>query len=187
MKVEIIEVGTSDFRTLAGQVSGIFIEPVKEYFDRLPEYCNRVNCAISNYSGDMLMYYIPSEIIERENLPNWLRGCNSIDKVHPTILKMDLLRFVKKELVLVRTIKSIIEEFGVTAIDHLKIDTEGHDLIILNDFLDTCEIKPLIIQFEANELSDQSEQLKTVGRLKALGYDCKPSRSDYFCTLTDFN
>ena len=37
MKVEIVEIGTSDFRTEAGKTNGLFIEPIKEYFDRLPK------------------------------------------------------------------------------------------------------------------------------------------------------
>ena len=42
----IVEIGTSDFRTKAGEVDGLFIEPVKSYFDRLPD-CNKENIAIS--------------------------------------------------------------------------------------------------------------------------------------------
>ena len=56
----IIEIGTSDFRTQAGKVDGIFIEPVKYYFDRLPE-CRKENIAISNYEGEIDIYYLTHE------------------------------------------------------------------------------------------------------------------------------
>ena len=88
----IIEIGTSDFRTEAGKVEGLFIEPVKEYFDRLPN-CNKENVAVSNIEGEIDIYYIPSETIYNKLLPNWLRGCNSVGKIHPTIVKEGLEKY----------------------------------------------------------------------------------------------
>ena len=68
----IVEIGTSDFRTLAGEKDGLFIEPISEYFDRLPN-CKKENVAVSDYEGEIDIYYIPSHVIQRENLPNWLQ------------------------------------------------------------------------------------------------------------------
>ncbi len=178
----IIEIGTSDFRTNAGKRNGIYIEPVKEHFDRLPE-CQKENVAISNYEGEIVLFYIPSEVIRRENLPNWVRGCNSVAEPHPTLVVNGWFQFCKEETVQVVRIKSIIDKYEVKEIHFLKIDTEGHDCIILNDFLDTVDIKPKTIQFENNVLSDPQEVKKVVNRLVKKGYNCKQSNFDMICEL----
>lgn len=183
-----IEIGTSDFRTQAGQVEGIFIEPVKYYFDRLPD-CNKINCAISNYEASIDIYYVTDEEISRYNLPNWVRGCNSVNKFHPSVVSLlfqnglDPNLVIRKDTVPVRRIKSIIDEYNVTAIDFLKIDTEGHDYIILTDFLDTVDILPTKIQFEANILSIWDEVSALVQRLKSMGYQIQRTNTDIIATL----
>jgi FkbM family methyltransferase len=178
----IVEIGTSDFRTLAGQVDGIFIEPIKYYFDRLPQ-CNKENVAISNIEGDAFIYYIDAKTIEDNNLPHWLRGCNSINNMHPTIISLGLQQYCKEEKIKIVRIKSIIDKYNVKHIDLLKIDTEGHDTIILNDFLDTVEIKPTKIQFEANILSNINSVNALVDRLSKLGYKCNQVKTDIVCVL----
>ena len=178
----IIEIGTSDFRTEAGKVEGLFIEPVKEHFDRLPK-CLKENCAISNREGFIDLFYIPSQVIQSEGLPNWVRGCNSVGTPHSTIVDRGWDRFLKHEVVRVERIKTLIDKYEVKSISLLKIDTEGHDCIILNDFLDTCDIKPRVIQFESNGLSNQIEIYKVVDRLKFLGYKCEQVKYDMICKL----
>lgn len=176
----VLEIGTSDFRTQAGKVDGLFIEPIKEYFDRLPE-CNKENVAISNYDGEINIYYIPSKVIEEKKLPDWLRGCNSVNKIHPTIVKENLTKFCTVNKVKVVRIKSLIDKYTITDIELLKIDTEGHDCIILNDYLDTVNILPKVIQFENNVLSNPKEVEILVERLTKIGYICKQLNFDMIC------
>jgi FkbM family methyltransferase len=208
----IIEIGTSDFRTQAGQVDGVFIEPVKYYFDRMvdeakrrlsgevflnlnpnqvvPASKNRThfeNVAISDYEGDVYLYHINEEAMRYMGAPQWMRGCNSINEIHPSVEKWTKANgyfapdYITEEKVRVVRIKSIIDKYNITSLDLLKIDTEGHDCIILNDYLNTVEILPKVIQFESNELSDPKEVAKVVARLKPLGYDCKQVNFDMVC------
>ena len=177
-----IEIGTSDFRTQAGKVKGIFIEPVKTYYNRLPD-CTKINAAISNYNGTAKVYYIPPEVIEKYNLPNWLRGCNSINVMHQTVKNLGYDKYCKVEDVPVIRIMEVIEAYNVKHIDFLKIDTEGHDRIILNDYLDTVNIKPKKIQFESNVLSNENEIDKLCERLLHLGYNLEETKSDIVATL----
>jgi len=193
----IIEIGTSDFRTQAGQVDGVFIEPVKYYFDRMVElvderdpagtnYGAYENVAISDYEGDVDMYTLPPDTIEHFELPQWLRGCSRIGEPHPSALVALVSAGLPSTLleaksIKVLRIKSIIDKYNITSLDLLKIDTEGHDCIILNDYLNTVEILPKVIQFESNELSDPKEVAKVVARLKPLGYDCKQVKFDMVC------
>jgi FkbM family methyltransferase len=180
--MKIVEIGTSDFRTDAGKVDGLFIEPVKEYFDRLPE-CRKENVAISNKEGFIDLFYIPSAVIAAEGLPNWVRGCNSVGKPHDTVVNQGWGKYLKHESVRVERIKTLIDKYGITKIEHLKIDTEGHDCIILNDFLDTCDIKPKKITFEANVLSSVHDVKQLVRRLSAIGYKCNQVKFDMVCEL----
>lgn len=184
-----IEIGTSDFRTQAGKVEGIFIEPVKYYFDRLPE-CNKINCAISNYDGVIDIYYLTDDEIKEYDLPQWVRGCNSVNTIHPSVVKLLRDRGISLDVVCdhtvpVRRIKSIIDEHNVTHIDFLKIDTEGHDCIILNDFLDTVDILPKVIQFEANVLSDKTEVRRLRFRLEEYGYSTNQVNDDIIAAMKD--
>lgn len=175
-----VEIGTSDFRTHAGKVEGLFVEPVKEYFNRLPQ-CRKENVAVSNYEGEIDIYYIPSEKIRKIGLPDWIRGCNSVGQPHATLVKAGWDKYCTKDTVKVVRIKSLLDKHKITHIDILKIDTEGHDTIILNDYLDTVDFLPKQIQFEANVLSDEVEVQKCVKRLTDLGYVCKLIKEDYLC------
>lgn len=181
-----IEIGTSDFRTGAGILEGVYIEPVKYYFDRLPD-CNKENVAISNKEGEIKVYYLTDKEITKYNLPQWTRGCNSIGSPHPTVkrvleeLKIPL-SVVSCDTVKVVRIKSIIDKYKIEQIDLLKIDTEGHDTVILNDYLDTVDIKPKVIIFENNELSNKPEVIKVIDRLNDLGYNCKQIKNDIVAT-----
>ena len=179
----IVEIGTSDFRTQAGIEHGLFIEPVKEHFDRLPK-CLKENVAVSNYEGEIDIYYIPSSTIESEGLPNWIRGCNSVHNMHPTIVDLGYDHLVEKHTVKVVRIKSLLDKHEIKRIDLLKIDTEGHDTVILNDFLDTVDIKPKVIQFESNILSSFNDITKVVNRLEDKGYICTQVKHDMVCKLS---
>lgn len=182
MKVDIVEIGTCDFDTLAGKKNGLFIEPVKDRFDRLPE-CRKENIAISNQEGEIKIYYIPLNVIKELKLPNWVRGCNSICFPHPTLVSNGWGHLIQHQIVRVERIKNVLEKHGISEIDVLKIDTEGHDCIILNDFIDNCNIKPRVIFFENNRLTKQESIKLTTDRLRNLGYRCKNKRDIIKCTI----
>jgi len=186
----IVEIGTSDFRTKAGQVDGLFIEPVKPYFDRLPD-CRKENVAVSNRVGEVYVFYMLPEDIAELKLPDWARGCNSINAPHPTIQKLLTNRvgagamdqYIQKSLVRVERIKNLLTKHKIKKIDYLKIDTEGHDTVILNDYLETVDIKPKGIQFEANQLSKSNDIAKIVTKLKNKGYSVKRYKTDLIAEL----
>lgn len=183
----IVEIGTSDFRTAAGIRDGLFIEPVKPYFDRLPK-CRKEKVAISNYEGDVDIYYMNPEDIEKLKLPNWLRGCNMIGKQHPTMVDVLQREYgttdpIKKETVKVVRIKTLLDKYNINNINLLKIDTEGHDCTILNDFFDTVNFLPIKIIFENNVLSKKVEIESTVSRLNSLGYNLQYGKGDIICNL----
>lgn len=171
----IIEIGTSDFDTLAGLEYGIFIEPIKYYYDQLPNNCIKENIAISNYDGKTSAFYIKNEDIRNYGLPDWIRGCNSIHKHHPTVVKT-LLEYglpdtlIKEQEILVKPLSYIISKYNIKSIDILKIDTEGHDSIIILDYFSTAIVLPKVVVFENNILSDKAEINLAIELLQNKGY-----------------
>jgi len=146
MKFDYVDIGTSDFDTSAdilksGQ-KALLVEPVKYYLDKLPVGPGifKKNAAVSCHKGKGKMYYVTDEVIKRYNLPNWIRGCNSFNQQHGTVVnifeKLGLsLNLVTCEDVPVITFFDLIKEYNIKTIEFLKIDTEGHDHIILRSVM----------------------------------------------------
>jgi hypothetical protein len=78
-------------------------------------------------------------------------------------------------------LKTLLDKYQVQTIDVLKVDTEGHDVIILNDFLDTLaspELLPTRIFYENNGLIP-AEDVHTLNvRLLELGYTIVDKQHD---------
>ena len=185
MFLDFIEIGTSDFNTLiqaAGpDTHGLSIDPISLYLDRLPNRpgCKKINAAISNFEGTVEVYFIPPQVIAKHRLPNWLRGCNSIRAPHPTVSKQLEKMDIDPELVLVRQpvpchrLQTVLHQHDVQGVFMLKVDTEGHDAVILNDFFDDASPQqwPHQIVFESNKLSDSETIHRLIAKLILMGYD----------------
>ena len=179
MKYDFIEIGTSDFDTLIESTQGkigITIEPLLFYLENLPKNPSviKVNCAITDYDGYIDIYYINPLDIENHQLPNWLRGCNSINKPHPTSLNElsnrgleNLIQIHKCECL---SWKTLVNRYNIESVNLLKIDTEGHDCEIINSILNTGSALPNKIHFEANILTDSEIIKRTLKRLIESGY-----------------
>lgn len=181
MHYDFIEIGTSDFDTLIqtcepGTV-GLSIEPLKMYLDNLPdvEGVTKLNYAISNFDGEIRVYWLEPSLIDEYDLPAWVRGCNSVNKPHQTVqallTELNLLHLYQIASCKSLTWDSLVELHKVTSVDLLKIDTEGHDAVILNAIADSkLTIFPKRIIFEKNELSDHNLLETAITKFKSLGY-----------------
>jgi FkbM family methyltransferase len=196
MKLDFLEIGTSDFDTEVENASestiGISIEPIKYYLDKLPNKsnCIKINCAVSDHSGFINIYYITEDNINRFNLPWWLKGCNSVNKYHPTSEKfvnercpgVDKSIVFTEEKVKVITFGQLVSEYNIETIDLFKVDTEGHDCFILNGYIDFCEKNSNLfanrIIFESNSLSNKEDVINILNRLRRNGYKLMNDVSD---------
>jgi FkbM family methyltransferase len=181
-----IEIGTSDFDTLLQTATedqrGLSIDPLQLYLDRLPTkpLVTKVCAAISNACGSLDLFYIEPATIQRLALPDWVRGCNSVGKPHATVVKslrslgLDPDAIIRQQTVPMKNIETLFTEHEVTSVDFLKIDTEGHDCVILNNYIDYCERHPSLfaskILFETNVLSSVADQEAVISRLKSNEY-----------------
>ena len=191
---DFIEIGTSNFDTLIQKASsetiGISIEPIKKYLDDLPDKpnCIKFNGAISNVSGMIDVYYVPKEDIIKYDLPDWVIGCNSVNKYHPTVDKLLKAKglvskdIICKETIPVLTFSDLVSRFNVKSCKHLKIDTEGHDITILKSYIEFCEQNENFIcteiLFESNVLSNKKEVSLMIEKLKSVGYKLIYSNHD---------
>tara|TARA_R100000951_G_C2590907_1_gene164980 strand:+ start:242 stop:835 length:594 start_codon:yes stop_codon:yes gene_type:complete len=195
MKYDFIEIGTSDFRTLIENPSsgkGISVEPLKYYLDKLPNNPDVIksNFALTNFKGEVDIYWVTPENIKKYNLPSWVRGCNSINKLHPTVkslFKENHDSIVNIDKVKCITWESFINLYNVEAIDYLKIDTEGHDGIILEEYLKICDLNPSLfakeILFEYNVLSDSDFLNSMISKFTQIGYKGYKLTDDYKLVL----
>lgn len=185
MKFDFIEIGTSDFDTLAEQPSnlrGISVEPIPYYLDRLPvrENLTKVCAAIApcEHPKSSTIFWVHPDDIEREKFPYWMRGCNRIGELHFQHLKPEVLKFVRYDRIQILSLKHLCQDHQVSGIGFLKIDTEGMDWEILLDFSKWPDAPwPSLIQFESNALSpaDKVEEVKRA--YQQLGY-CAFKRHD---------
>ena len=188
-----IEIGTADFRTFTEWatpgMNGIAVEPIKEYLDRIPNPAGitKINAAVSNIDGSLNIYYIPSQVIEQHGLPQWIRGCNSINVPHKTVVRfltrknIDLSIIQNREVPVI-SVATLLATHNVTSVHYFKVDTEGHDTVIVNALLDT-PMRPAKIRFESNRLSDKSSVRTLCERLTLAGYSVKPGPKDTLAVL----
>lgn len=177
---DYLEIGSCDFNVLSMQhpnLKGIIVEPIQEYIDRIPHHPNvlKINCAISDQNKIGKMYYIPSDIIEKKNISGNFRGMNKLDTYHPGAIENNLLDLVQEKECEVFTYFQLLQKYKITYIDFLKIDTEGHDCLIINNILDECKnyrdyILPKYILFENNTLTPSKIFDQTMSRLSTFGY-----------------
>ena len=174
MKFDFVEIGTSDFDTnLDKRKKGqkiLLVEPVKYYLDKLPngEGIFKNNCAISDKSGKGEIYYVDDEIIKKYNMPNWMRGCNSFNKPHETVLRFfnELKTPVEFKIdnVAVLSFVDLINLYNITKIDKLKIDTEGHDHVVLKSVIDCMQkgLKIKEIKIEYDPFFGNTDEINTL-------------------------
>jgi autotransporter strand-loop-strand O-heptosyltransferase len=152
---DFIEIGTSDFDTLIENANdetiGLSVEPIKYYLDRLPNRKNvkKLQYAISDNDGYIEIYYIPEEKIIEHQLKWWVRGSNSVGRPHQFALK-ELGEEFYNSIVKIDTVPTLcwetfVKQQNIKSINYLKIDTEGYDHVILNDYLKMCEQNPSLL------------------------------------------
>ena len=177
---DYIEIGSNywDIMSMTHKdLKGLIIEPIKQYLDKVPNNDNvlKVNLAVSNTNKEEgFMHYIPPNIIYENNIVDCFIGMNKLDDYHMGHKSNNLTEFVKKEKCEVITYFNLLKRYKIDYVDFLKIDTEGHDCIIINNILDELELNnyilPRYIYFENNGLTEINIRNDTINRLIKYGY-----------------
>jgi hypothetical protein len=144
MNWDYVDIGTCDFEVADGvffdDKNYLLVEPMSEYLDRLPtgENIKKENSACSKKCGSFEIFYVPESVILELNLPLWMKGCSKVNEPHKVVLNYLNSIGVGREIIKSKTINVIsfnklVEKYNIKHIANLKIDTEGHDHIILNE------------------------------------------------------
>lgn len=193
MHYDHVDIGSCDFefsdfefRERPGNVRILLVEPLQMYLDNIPDNPNRTkaNYAISNYNGVGKIHYINPIHIGEHNLGNHLRGCNSLNNQHVTtyheLKSKDLLHLYDTIEVNVITFERLVESYSITSIGKLKIDTEGHDHVILADIYEHIrknefEIEQIHFEYYANNVFGNALALRElIGKFESdLKYSAK--------------
>jgi hypothetical protein len=186
---DFIEIGTSNFDTLiqtaTDTTKGISVDAVEHYINCLPNKPNvkKINVGVSNIDSTVDVYYIPENIIDSKRLPSWFKGCNSINEYHPLHIAHKVTHLCKTDKVAVIPTYKLFYQNSVRNVQYLKIDTEGHDCIILNSLFHYIKYLPKIfypnkILFESNshtlpkDVDNIIELYSSIGyRVQSRGYD----------------
>jgi FkbM family methyltransferase len=155
--------------------SGLLIEPVPHLYEMLlARYRDRPGvrverAAVSNYDGEAPLYRlraVPGET------PEWFNQLATLDrevllKHRSSIPEIDSL--IVEERVQTIRLDTLLARHGISKIDFLVIDTEGHDLEILRT-VDFARFHPTLLMFEHQHLSENDQQ-SAYALLEAAGYE----------------
>jgi hypothetical protein len=184
LDLDFLEIGTSNFSTLIetcdDDAVGMSIEPVKYYLYRLPNKKNvrKFNAAITGdrvSNAKINIFYIPEDVIIKENLDFFFKGCNKIGDYHPLHLRHGVTHLVKTEEVDLINIGEFLRKNKVRKIKFLQTDTEGHDINIMNGLYDyisnlSIDYHPNEIKFETNQYSTKAEIDDVLNLYDKIGY-----------------
>lgn len=195
---DFIEIGTSNFDTLIQKANdtdyGISVDIIKYYLDCLPNKNNvkKLNIGVSDKTDTVDAYYIPEDVIEKNNLPSWFKGCNSIYKLHPLHIKHNVQHLCCIEKIKIIPTSQLFYENKVKRVKLLKIDTEGHDCtILLNLFKYILYLPKLFypskIIFESNEHSNPNNVDEIIFLYRTLGYILESKGYDTILTFQNDN
>jgi FkbM family methyltransferase len=157
--------------------SGLFVEPIKDQFDRLKLLYNTdkyicENSAISTYSGKIQMLRINQQAIDSGAVHSCFGGMSAIYPPKNGLASDGDRPVVEKygELIEVNciTLNDLFNKHNIEKFDIISIDTEGHDLAILKQ-LNFNTYKPKVIRIEYINLN-QEEQQEAIDLLVKNGY-----------------
>ena len=140
----------------------------------------KIHTGVSNYDGKGVVYYIPEDIINKYSFAHCYKGMNSINSYHPgaellcSIQNLNIENIVKSYDIPIKRLSSILTENDVRGFYYLKIDTEGHDTVILKEFFNNTidnTLLPHMILFESNTLTSDSSVNDIIRLSEEKGYD----------------
>ena len=163
----------------------VFIEPVKDYFELLKENYNTkypennfkfLNLACSDRNHKITLY----KPIVNSDSPSWTNQLTSVLLNHTKNHNLNV--DVEKIEIEAKTLNTLIEEYNITSIELLSVDTEGYDYEVLQG-LDLKKIKPKKIVFEHKHIDGTNTSFgfkyyKIINHLFSNGYEITKQTDD---------
>ena len=194
---KVLQVGANDgksddflFKYLNQGLDAILIEPIDNAFIALKANCetfNNVKCLnkavdLTNnekeiYTVDLNFKNYYQKKYNKSDI-DWLNVLSSFDKNHLIKHGIKKNHIISKKISCV-TFQKIISDFNYEDLDLLIVDTEGYDCVLINNFIDTINLRPLII-FEWIH-AEKSQVDKLLEKLKLKDYNFLKIGRDLIC------
>lgn len=148
-----VEIGSCDFDTLNELADkgwkGAIVEPISEYLDALPRKLNvtYINSAVDVNKGRRIMNVFNKDIVNRDHD---FAGMSSFKEY---TAKANASHVTEREVSTI-TFEDVCKIAGIPRIDLLKIDTEGHDFVILQCIDYYSDLRPSIIKVEHKHMEN---------------------------------
>jgi len=175
---------------------GLAVDMQQQYLRQLPQlpHVAKVCAAVSEFDGTKLMEDVPARRLKRweaifvrngnrrgYRALQLARGCSALCKhrvLRKELGKVGLRHLLCRRRVAVRSLPTLLKEHGVTSVNLLALDCEGHDCAILRGLLRGCREHPpwhpKLIMFETNGMSDETfgpgTEQRMVRELEERGY-----------------
>lgn len=199
---QIIQVGANDGKSddflrdsINKDTAVLLVEPIKSAFSELKKnYSNFVNVKFVNkaidisndkkkiYSVDPKYYEYYERKYNAKDV-SWLTVLASFQKNHLKNHGVKLKHIQSTEVECV-TFNDLISQFNFNQLGLLVIDTEGYDSVLVKNFLESTNIKPIII-FEWIHMTTKETQ-DLVELLKANNYKFLKVNKDLICIQNNF-
>ena len=199
---KIIQIGANDgksddflFNCFDDNLEAILIEPIEDAFKKLEKnYENFVKAKCLNLAIDIdnkskEIFCVNKKFYEfykkkyNEVNVEWLDVLSSFNKKHLINHGIKEKHIVSK-FIECKTISELINQYNFQNFDLLIIDVEGYDLVILNNFIQTINIKPMIIFEWIHAQKNDIEKLLI--ELEGLNYKFLRIGRDLICFQRDF-
>ena len=144
----------------------IFIEPNKSALDRVPAQSNdiKLNLAVTSFDGEIEFNYYQEgtdSILETntDEIHKYIDGCTGKNAIKEKWTAW------KKEKVKCVRLDSIINQYSISSIPHLKIDTQGHDFEVIKsagsqiNIINYIECEVQVTNFEIYKNQSKKEEL----------------------------
>lgn len=171
--IQFMEIGTSGFDTILEKCMedhfGLSIEPINTLQELLSDRPNvrKLNYAVGPVDAFLEMHYIPKSTLDMlgysilEPSSNYMYGVAKIGDMSPELLRsmrfnvdtVGHLSLYTRQVVPVKTIKTIFTENDIDSTELLKLDCEGYDYDIimsaLSYFRDENKNFPCLLEYES--------------------------------------
>lgn len=165
--------------------TGLLIEPVPYLVEKLQRiYGDRSRftidpVAVGSAPGIAQFYYVSEEAKRlHPDLPDWYDQLGSFQRQHIINHVRSLEPFIRVMGVSVEPLQNILLRHCLTHIDFLHIDTEGHDLQVLQS-VNLSTLAPLAVWVEHKHLSP-ADRSAMQALLESQGYDVGQAQDDFF-------
>lgn len=146
-----VEIGSCDFGTLNYLAhkgwQGMIVEPVEKYLNRLERLpgVHYVNRAVDINAASKTMYVYKDSVCDND------RDFSGMSSFGEYVIDANR-SLVEPIQVHTSTYTDLMIEYNVQRIDFLKIDTEGHDWVILQTAIYEGPLRPALIKAETKHL-----------------------------------